>query len=149
MSCDRPAGAAGELALDYARAATEAALSASGYTPRDLDLLISKGVSPTHIAESPEIVGPRLGHALQHALGAKNAFVFDLLDADWTPAFDTAEALCENSGWQLALLGLCVGGRRGRTRRRTDLGAERAIDLRGREDNGGSSKAMVQDDGRR
>ena len=104
MSCARPVGANDEFAVDYAKRASLSALGAAGVSPLDIGLLISKGISPSHVAESPEIMGPRVGHALQYALGADNAFVFDMVEADWGSVLDSADALLSGLDRDVALL---------------------------------------------
>jgi hypothetical protein len=104
MSCPRPVGAGDEFALDYAKRASVSALRAARLEPLEIGLLITKGVSPSHVAESPDIMGPRLGHALQHALGADNAFVFDMVEADWGSMLDSADALLSGLDRDVALL---------------------------------------------
>lgn len=104
LASELPTGQAHELAIHYARTAVETALAAAGYVPGDIDLMVSKGISPTHVAHAPDVLGPRVSYPLQHELGAKKAFVFDLLDTAWAPALDSIEALCDDMSWNVAVL---------------------------------------------
>ncbi|MEO8183696.1 MAG: hypothetical protein ABI895_33105 [Deltaproteobacteria bacterium] len=100
----RPAAPADRVALDAALPVCLKALERAGCTSSDVGLIISKGVSPSHVALTPDLVGPRLAHPLQHALRASQAFVFDLLDAPWVAALDTAEVFMQDVGRSVALL---------------------------------------------
>lgn len=100
----RPAAPPERLALDAALSVCQSALERAGCSSADVGLILSKGVSPSHVALTRAIVGPRLAHPLQHALGASQAFVFDLLDAPWVAALDTAEVFLQDLGRDVALL---------------------------------------------
>src|SRR5207302_6919420 len=90
----RPCVPPGTLAVDLALAASRRALAQAGREAEEIDLILSVSTSVDHIALAPEVMGPRLCHPLQRELGARRAFVFDLLDAEWTLALDVARGFC-------------------------------------------------------
>jgi hypothetical protein len=92
------------MAIDYALAAADDALAKASISARDVDLIISMSISPDHIADQANIVGPRLCHPLQRELGSLNAVVLDLHDACWAFAFDTACCFMREMGFQYALI---------------------------------------------
>ncbi|MFD2786729.1 beta-ketoacyl-[acyl-carrier-protein] synthase family protein [Hymenobacter rubripertinctus] len=100
----RPQAADEELLVGMALPVCWRILKARGLDPLDLDLLISVSVSPDHLVGSKEVAAPRLCHPLQRDLGARNAFVFDLIDADWTTALDVAEGFMRSQDYRWALL---------------------------------------------
>ncbi|MBV8270850.1 MAG: hypothetical protein JO067_01110 [Cupriavidus sp.] len=69
------------LALDRLLPVVNLALTEAGLTARDLDLIATISISPDRVAIDPAILGPRVGHPLQRAIGASRAYVFDMLDA--------------------------------------------------------------------
>lgn len=91
-------------ASDYAVKAARLALRQARSLPSELDLIVSLSISPSRLADSPTIAGPRLGHPVQRGLRAANALVFDLLDADWTFALDLAQSHCRQLGCRRALV---------------------------------------------
>jgi hypothetical protein len=56
------------------------------------------------VADSVSIAGPRLAHPVQRDLRAHQAYVFDLLDADWTFALDIAQSQSRALGFRRALV---------------------------------------------
>jgi 3-oxoacyl-[acyl-carrier-protein] synthase III len=100
----RPAAPPERMALDAALSVCQSALERAGCSASEVGLILSKGVSPSHVALTADIVGPRLAHPLQHALRAPQAFVFDLLDAPWVAALETAEVFLQDLGRSVALL---------------------------------------------
>lgn len=100
------------MAIDYALAATDEALAQAGITGNDIDLIISMSISPDHLSDKVNIVGPRLCHPLQRELGSRNAVVFDLHDACWSFALDTARSFIHEMGFKHALIvrADCVNG---------------------------------------
>jgi hypothetical protein len=105
LACARAAARDGEeSALDMAVEASRQALDRAGTKAGELDLIISKSLSPSHLVSNHEIIGPRLGHPLQRALGAGRAFVFDLLDADWCVAIDIARGFVASLGYRRVLI---------------------------------------------
>ncbi|NTZ89017.1 hypothetical protein FCJ61_40115 [Burkholderia metallica] len=98
------ATAAQPFANDYAVKAARQALLQAGCLPSELDLIVSLSISPSRMADAPEIAGPRLAHPVQRDLRARHAAVFDLLDADWTLALDLAQSHCRQLGYRRALV---------------------------------------------
>jgi hypothetical protein len=90
--------------LDMALTAARGAMEQARCAPEDLSLILSMGISPDRIADRGDVAGPRVCHPLQRDLGARNAFVFDLQDADWPLALDVAAGFCGEMGWQRALV---------------------------------------------
>ncbi|MGY4730732.1 hypothetical protein [Burkholderia pyrrocinia] len=88
----------------YAVSAARLALDQAGCLPSELDLIVSLSISPSRIVDDPAIAGPRLAHPVQRDLRARNAAVFDLLDADWTLALDFAQSHCRWLGYRHALV---------------------------------------------
>ncbi|MGZ2749737.1 hypothetical protein [Burkholderia stagnalis] len=99
-----PATTAQSCANDYAIKAARQALRQAGCLPSELDLIVSLSISPSRMADSPSIAGPRLAHPVQRDLRARHAAVFDLLDADWTLALDLAQSHCKQLGYRRALV---------------------------------------------
>ncbi len=101
-----------QMAIDYAVAATHEAFKQAEIKGSDLDLIISMSISPDHISDKTNIMGPRLCHPLQRELGADNAIVFDLHDACWTFALDTARSFMHEMELTHALIvrAECVKG---------------------------------------
>lgn len=104
LACMQPRLRDETMAIDLLLPACQQALTMAGCGVEDIDLIISKSTSPSHIADDKSIVGPRVGHPLQRELGAYNAFVFDLLDADWGFALDVAHGFLHEFGFRRALL---------------------------------------------
>ncbi|KVX66076.1 hypothetical protein [Burkholderia stagnalis] len=99
-----PATTAQSCANDYAIKAARQALLQAACLPSELDLIVSLSISPSRMADSPSIAGPRLAHPVQRDLRARHAAVFDLLDADWTLALDLAQSHCTQLGYRRALV---------------------------------------------
>ncbi|MGT0250564.1 hypothetical protein [Burkholderia pyrrocinia] len=99
-----PTTTAQSCANDYAVKAARQALQQAGCLPSELDLIVSLSISPSRMADSPTIAGPRLAHPVQRDLRARHAAVFDLLDADWTLALDLAQSHCRQLGYRRALV---------------------------------------------
>ncbi len=104
LACKRPYQADHKMSVETGSAAVSAALEQARLTVDDVDMIISKGVSPSHLAGDPAIMGPRVGHAIQKELRLPNAFVFDLMDADFTFAMDIAESFFLLHSMKTALL---------------------------------------------
>jgi putative alkyl quinolone biosynthesis protein PqsB len=85
------------MAIDRALTACEQALQQAGCRSDDIELIVGMSISPDHLSDDPAIAGPRLGHPLQRELKARNAFVFDLIDADWGTAIDIACAFAAST----------------------------------------------------
>lgn len=92
------------MAVDYAVAAAREALTQAQCDADELDIIVTFSVSPSHISHCPEIIGPRVGHALQRELKAKKAIVLDLLDCDWTFALDVVHGFFAVMGFTRALI---------------------------------------------
>lgn len=92
------------MAIDYALAATNEAFDQAGLAGKDIDLIISLSISPDHLSDQVNIMGPRLCHPLQRELGADSAIVFDLHDACWSFALDTARCFLHDMGLAHALI---------------------------------------------
>ena len=104
LACKRPYQADHKMSVEAATAAVSRALDQAKLKVEDIDILISKGVSPSHLAIDPAIMGPRVGHAVQKELKLPNAFVFDLMDADYTFAMDIAESFFSLHNMKYGLL---------------------------------------------
>lgn len=59
--------------------------------PSEIDAIVSLSLSPNHLAISSEIAGPRIGHPLQRALNASNAYVFDMMDSSTAKTLHIAD----------------------------------------------------------
>ncbi len=92
------------MAIDFALAAATEALEVSDIKGSDLDLIISMSISPDHLSDKTNIMGPRICHPLQRELKADNAVVFDLHDACWTFALDTARSFMHEMDFTHALI---------------------------------------------
>jgi putative alkyl quinolone biosynthesis protein PqsB len=103
-ACPRPRADASQMAIDLALAACGDALKQAGCRPDDVELIAGMSVSPDHLSDDPAIAGPRLGHPLQRELKARQAFVFDLIDADWGAAIDMVSAFASSTGLRRVLL---------------------------------------------
>lgn len=104
FACSRPKAGPSDYSLDFALNACDRAISQSSLTPDQIDLIISMSISPSHLVKQSQICGPRLGNPVQRELQADNAYVFDLLAADWVFAIDAAHNFCSQMGWSTALL---------------------------------------------
>ncbi len=92
------------MAIDYAVQASCRALRHADISPRQIDLVVTMCISPDHVSDDANIMGPRLCHPLQRELGADSAMVFDLQDADWTFAFDVTQSFMTNLQYRYALV---------------------------------------------
>ena len=90
FDCVRPKGSPTDLVVDMSLPLCRQLLEEAGIRPEELDMILSISVTPDRLVNSPEVGAPRLCHPLQRDLGANEAFVFDLLDADWSTAIDVA-----------------------------------------------------------
>lgn len=104
FACSRRKAGPTDFSLDFALSACDQAISQSSITPDKIDLIISMSISPSHLVKQSQICGPRLGNPVQRELQADNAYVFDLLAADWAFAIDAAHNFCSQMGWNTALL---------------------------------------------
>ncbi len=92
------------MAIDYAKAAAEQALREASVAAGELELVVSLSISPDHLSDQTNIMGPRLCHPLQRELGADQAVVFDLHDACWSFALETTYSFMLGLGFRTALL---------------------------------------------
>jgi len=92
------------MAIDFAVAASREALERAAIVATDLDLIISLSISPDHISDHTNIIGPRLCHPLQRELQAAQAVVFDLHDACWGFALETAYSFMQEMEFDRALV---------------------------------------------
>ncbi len=91
LACARPFESDGTLSADTAKPVVLAALAMAKTKPDGVDLVIGRGLSPTHVADAPDVLGPRTAHAVQRECRMVNAFVFDVLDCDLNFNLDLAE----------------------------------------------------------
>lgn len=104
LRCARPFDAAATLSADAAKPVVLAALEMAKTTADQVDMLIGRGLSPTHVADSPDVLGPRTPHAVQRECRLVNAFVFDVLDCDVNFNLDLAETFLVSQGFDRAVL---------------------------------------------
>lgn len=100
----RPYQADHQMMAVTAQKAVNEALTQAKTSPDQIDLIITMGVSPSHVADDPAILGPRVGHPIQRDMGLSNAFVFDTLDGDMNFAMDLAESFFNLYPFKRALL---------------------------------------------
>jgi 3-oxoacyl-[acyl-carrier-protein] synthase III len=104
FSCPRPFQADYKMSLEVAVPTVLRALEVARTATNQVDLLVTKGVSPSHIADVPDVMGPRVGHPIQREIGLPNAFVFDIMDGDFSLAFDIVESFFNLYPFQRAVL---------------------------------------------
>lgn len=100
----RPYQADHQMMAVTAQKAVNEALAQAKTSPDQIDLIITMGISPSHVADDPDILGPRVGHPIQRDMGLSNAFVFDTLDGDMNFAMDLAESFFNLYPFKRALL---------------------------------------------
>ena len=93
-----------ELADALACRATRAACAEARIDPSTIELIVSLSVSPSHLALRPEIIGPRFGYIVHRTLGCTNAFVLDLIDADWIFAIEQATLFAHHQQYRRVLI---------------------------------------------
>ena len=103
-SIDKPRGNSELFITDMAKIACDKVLEDAGLLAENIDMIISISVSPDHLVGVANVAAPRLCHPLQREIQASNAFVFDLLDADWATATDVAQGFCKNVGFRHVLI---------------------------------------------
>ncbi len=94
---DRMDGDAG-MAIDRLLPVARLALDRAGLAVADIDLIVTLSLSPDRLAVDPAIVGPRIGHPMQRALGAERAYLFDLMDCSLAKALHVIDVF----GWAQA-----------------------------------------------
>lgn len=104
LAVPRPYQGDHRMIAETAVQAIEDALLQANTNRKDIDLMITLGASPSHMADSPDILGPRFGHPIQRDMGINNAFVFDILDGDMNFAMDIAESFFNLYPFKRALL---------------------------------------------
>jgi len=92
------------LALDRLLPVVDLALTEASLTARDLDLIATISISPDRVAIDPAILGPRVGHPLQRAIGASRAYVFDMLDASLAKAVHAVDIFAHAQGYENVLI---------------------------------------------
>ena len=100
----RPFQADHQMMADTAQKAVQDALEQAGTRADEIDLIVTMGISPSHVADDPEILGPRVGHPIQRDMDISKAFVFDTLDGDLNFAMDLAESFFNLYPFKRALL---------------------------------------------
>jgi len=93
-----------QIAMDLLLPAVDQALQQAELHASQLDLIVSLSLSPDHLVSECEIMGPRIGHPLQKAIAAKNAFVFDLMDASLAKAIRIINTLAQQENYKNVLL---------------------------------------------
>lgn len=92
------------LALDRLLPIVSQALNSGRLTARDLDLIATISISPDRVAIDPAILGPRVGHPLQRAIGASRAYVFDMLDASLAKVLHAVDIFAHAQGYENVLI---------------------------------------------
>ncbi len=92
------------LALDRLLPLVNQVLAHSGLAAHDLDLITTVSVSPDRVAIDPAILGPRIGHPLQRAVGASRAYVFDMLDASVAKVLHAVDVFASRQGYEHVLV---------------------------------------------
>lgn len=93
-----------EVAIDYLVAAVDRALQIAECKVENIDLIVSLSWTPDHIVDDTSVMGPRIGHPLQKRIGAKNAFVFDLMDSSLAKALHIVNQFSIMSGMSRVLV---------------------------------------------
>ncbi len=102
--CNRPKASDDDLMVEMALPICQKVIADARITAKDIDMILSISISPDHLFKTREMAAPRLCHPIQRELGAENAFVFDLIDADWTMAIELAEGFASQQGYKHILI---------------------------------------------
>lgn len=94
----------GTYALEKLRPLVDDVLKNQSVSPLEIDLIVSLSLSADHLVAETNIMGPRLGHPLQKAIGAKNTFVFDLMDSSLSKALYTINAFAKSEQYKNILI---------------------------------------------
>lgn len=100
----RSKGKQGEALLERLVPCVETALHKAGWEAQEIDLIVSMSLSPDHLVAKCNVMGPRIGHPLQRALHADNAFVFDAMDASLAKTLHIVNTLALSQGYQRILV---------------------------------------------
>lgn len=93
-----------QMAIDRLLPVVRTALQQANIDAAEIDMFVTLSISPDHVAIDPAIIGPRIGHPLQRALGADKAYVFDLMDASVAKALHIADIFASQQGYSRVLL---------------------------------------------
>lgn len=102
-STDRTGGDAG-MAIDRLLPVARLALDRAGLAAADVDLIVTLSLSPDRLAVDPAIVGPRIGHPMQRALGAERAYLFDLMDSSLAKALYVIDVFAQAQAYRHVLV---------------------------------------------
>jgi hypothetical protein len=102
--CERPKASDDDLMVEMALPVCTRVLEEGQTLATELDMILSISISPDHLFRSKDMAAPRLCHPLQRELGANNAFVFDIIDADWSSALEIAEGFMAQLSYQKVLI---------------------------------------------
>ncbi len=86
------------MAVDELLPVARQAMAQAGIEACQVDMIVTLSLSPDHLAIEPNIIGPRIGHPVQRALAADNAYVFDLMDASAAKALHVADVFAHQNG---------------------------------------------------
>ncbi|WP_407330684.1 hypothetical protein [Enterovibrio sp. 27052020O] len=100
----RTKGNQGEILLDALLPCVETILDRAEWPSKDIDLIVSMSLSPDHLVSKCNVMGPRIGHPLQRALNADNAFVFDAMDASLAKTLHIVNTLALSQGYSKVLI---------------------------------------------
>ncbi|WP_263140140.1 beta-keto-ACP synthase [Pseudomonas sp. RIT-PI-AD] len=109
---ERPKAEPGEALIQRLLPAVEDALRGAGVEAGEIDLIVGLALSPDHLVEQHDIIGPKISHPLQKRLGAQRAHVFDLTDASLARALYMVDSLASDQGYRhvLVVRGECAEG---------------------------------------
>jgi len=92
------------LAIDRLLPVARSALDRAAMVAADIDLIVTLSLSPDRLAVDSAIIGPRIGHPMQRALGAERAYVFDLMDASLAKALHIIDVFAQVQGYRRVLV---------------------------------------------
>lgn len=101
---ERPRATGDEVLLERLLPAVQEVLEQAGVDAGDIDLIVGLALSPDHLIEQRDVIGPKIGHPLQKRLGARKAHVFDLTDSSLAKALYVADTLAIDQGYRNVLV---------------------------------------------
>ncbi len=94
----------GCMAIDRLLPVAKLALERAELQAADIDLIVTLSLSPDRLAVDPAIIGPRIGHPMQRALGAERAYLFDLMDSSLAKALHVIDVFAQVQGYRRVLV---------------------------------------------
>ncbi|WP_231757258.1 hypothetical protein [Microbulbifer elongatus] len=94
----------GTVGIDYLKPMAIGLLENHQINPEEIDLIVSLSLAPDHLVHDTSIMGPKIGHPFQGAIGASKAFVFDLMESSLAKALSIINTLAIAESYRNILL---------------------------------------------